>query len=100
MYIQYREVKFEWDENKNRINIKKHGVDFADVVEIFDHPMLTALDERADYGEDRWIGLGAMKAIAVVVVYIEKRENIVRIVSARKATKHEEKKYHQALFGH
>jgi uncharacterized DUF497 family protein len=46
-------MQFEWDEQKNRINIHKHGLDFADAWEIFTMPMLTALDDREDYGEDR-----------------------------------------------
>jgi hypothetical protein len=46
-------MKFEWDERKNRENMKKHGIDFADAIEVFRHPMLTGLDDREDYGEDR-----------------------------------------------
>jgi uncharacterized DUF497 family protein len=47
-------VNFEWDEDKNQENIRKHGFDFADAWEIFEAPMLTALDTREDYGEERW----------------------------------------------
>jgi len=47
---------FEWDEAKNTANIRKHGIDFADAIDIFNHPMLAILDEREDYGEERWIG--------------------------------------------
>lgn len=46
-------MQYEWDEVKNQINIEKHGIDFADAVDIFNHPMLELLDEREDYGEDR-----------------------------------------------
>lgn len=57
-YIQY-DMKFEWDENKRRENIRKHGIDFHDVPMVFDGPMLVRLDTRTDYGEeDRWIGNG------------------------------------------
>ena len=51
-------MRFEWSEPKNEINISKHGIDFADVKDMFNHPMLTMLDDREDYGEDRWIGIG------------------------------------------
>jgi uncharacterized protein len=51
-------VRFEWDEGKNQINIRKHGIDFRDAVDVFDHPVLTAIDQREDYGEDRWIAPG------------------------------------------
>jgi len=46
-------MRFEWDEKKNKANIKKHGLDFADAPEMFDHPMLVSLDTRYDYDEDR-----------------------------------------------
>ncbi len=51
-------MKFDWDENKNQINIKRHGFDFSDAHKVFDHPMLANLDTCEDYGEDRWIGIG------------------------------------------
>jgi uncharacterized DUF497 family protein len=43
---------FEWDEDKNRANIQKHKIDFADIPAIFSGPMVVELDEREDYGED------------------------------------------------
>ena len=46
-------MKFDWDENKRLENIAKHGIDFIDVPEMFDGPMLVNLDTRCDYGEDR-----------------------------------------------
>ena len=46
-------MKFEWDESKNEVNIRKHGIDFMDVKEMFNHPILTFLDDREDYVEDR-----------------------------------------------
>ena len=51
-------MNFEWDEEKNKSNIRRHGFDFADAWEIFEAPMRTALDLREDYGEDRWNGIG------------------------------------------
>jgi len=51
-------MQFEWDEAKNLENIRKHRIDFADVPDMFDGSMLVELDERTDYGEDRWIGIG------------------------------------------
>jgi uncharacterized DUF497 family protein len=50
-------VDFEWDEDKNQENIRKHGFDFGDAWEIFEAPLLTALDTRTHYGEDRWTGI-------------------------------------------
>jgi uncharacterized DUF497 family protein len=89
-------VKFEWDEAKNRENIRKHGLDFADAWEIFDAPVLTNLDAREDYGEDRRVGLGLLKNFIVVVTYTE-REDVIRLISLRKALKHERTGFEEAL---
>lgn len=62
-------VRFEWDESKNVTNIRKHGLDFADAHEVFEAPMLVKLDTREEHREDRWIGLGNLRGIVVVVVY-------------------------------
>jgi uncharacterized DUF497 family protein len=86
-------MKFEWDEEKNRINIVKHGFDFADAWEIFECPMLTAQDYRVDYGEDRWVGIGIFRDRIMVIVFTEPEENTIRVISVRKATKHERKAY-------
>ncbi|MFM0209089.1 BrnT family toxin [Paraburkholderia sediminicola] len=91
-------MRFEWDEVKNQINIRKHGIDFRDAVDVFDHPVLTAIDQREDYGEDRWIALGWMVAIVGVVVYVERSADVIRIISARKATRHEVKRYKDSVW--
>lgn len=90
-------MHFEWDEAKNEINLRKHGIDFADVKDMFDHPMLTVLDDREDYGEERWIGIGWIRAMMGVVVYVEHHEDVIRIISARKAKKHEVRRYEQSI---
>ena len=51
-------MKFTWDEGKNRGNRQKHGVDFADVPTMFDLPMVTFPDQKKEYGEGRWVGIG------------------------------------------
>jgi uncharacterized DUF497 family protein len=88
---------FEWDEDKNSANIQKHKIDFADIPAIFSGPMVVELDEREDYGEERWIGIGFLRDIVVVAVFTERRQDTIRIISARKASKHERKRYEQAL---
>ena len=90
-------MQFEWDEEKNQANIRKHGIDFNDAIDIFNHPMLTALDDREDYEEDRWISIGWLYAIVGVVVYTERRGDVIRIISARKATRQELQRYEQRL---
>ncbi|ATP46255.1 hypothetical protein CR511_20275 [Pseudomonas putida] len=88
---------FEWDEAKNEINIRKHGIDFADVPDMFNHPMLTRRDDDAACSEERWVCLGWLKALIGVVVYTERRGEVIRIISARKATKWEAKHYDQSI---
>ncbi|WGS49726.1 BrnT family toxin [Paraburkholderia sp. D15] len=89
---------FEWDEAKNQINIRKHGIDFADAIDVFNHPVLTALDEREDYGEERWVALGWIEASMGVVVYVERSEDVLRIISARKATRRETRQYKERVW--
>lgn len=90
-------MQFEWDEAKNATNIRKHGIDFNDVTEAFTHPMVILLDDREDYGEARWVGLGMVKMMIAMVVYTERRGDVIRIISARKATKQEAKRYEQSI---
>jgi hypothetical protein len=90
-------VHFEWDEQKNAANIRKHGFDFQDAWEIFESPMLTALDTREDYGEERWIGIGLLREHIVVVVFVERKDNTIRIISLRKALKHERIRFEEAV---
>jgi len=87
---------FEWDEEKNEINISKHGIDFNDAHQIFKYPILARVDDRRDYKETRWIGLGILGSVEVVVVYT-KRGNIIRLISIRKANKQERRVYHERI---
>lgn len=93
-------MEFEWDENKRDSNLKKHGVDFADAVRIFNGLVVEWLDERQDYGECRYIGLGDLDGQVILYVAYAVRGGdaaVIRMISARKATKHESKIYHQAI---
>lgn len=90
-------VTFEWDDNKNRENIRKHGIDFNDAWEIFEGPVLQAIDLRGDYGEDRWIGVGMLGNRVVVVTFTERNAESIRIISLRKALGHERDKFEEAL---
>ena len=91
-------MRFVWDERKNRENIRKHGIDFEDVPDLFTRPMLLWLDTRRDYGEDRWIGLGLLRSIVVAVVFVEREdEETIRSVSARKATRNEAERFYREV---
>ena len=84
-------MDFEWDENKNLYNIEKHGIDFADAALIFDAPILEYEDLRQDYGEQRFICIGMVENIELVVVYAKRKR--IRLISARRASKDERQKY-------
>jgi hypothetical protein len=89
-------MRFEWDEAKNRSNIQKHGIDFNDATDLFKHPLLSLIDSRENYGEERWIGIGLLRHIIAVVVYTE-CDDVIRLISARKATKNEVRLYEQRI---
>lgn len=85
-------MQFEWDENKRLINIRKHGIDFLDVPPIFELDTVTVIDDRFEYGENRYQTLGLLKTRIIMVVHTES-ETVIRIISARKANQYEEKIY-------
>ena len=88
---------YEWDEDKNRANKKKHGIGFEEAKKIFDGPVLTREDDREDYGEERFLSMGMVGSHAVVIVAHTDRAGVTRIISARKATKTEQGMYHEKL---
>jgi len=90
-------MKFEWDEEKNRINISKHGLSFEDAIQIFDGPVVSWRDERRDYGELRKHTLGLFRGTLILAVIHTDRGNKIRIISARRADKDERKMYEAAL---
>jgi uncharacterized DUF497 family protein len=90
-------VDFEWDEHKNSQNIRKHGLDFADAWEIFAGPLFPELDLRSDYGEDRWTIIGLLGDRVVVVTFTFGTNEVIRIISLRKALRHERKKLEEQI---
>jgi uncharacterized DUF497 family protein len=89
-------MKFTWDEKKRQTNIEKHGIDFAEVPPMFDGNVFTIEDLRFDYGETRYITFGLLQYRVIVVAHTEDDE-VIRIISARKATKNEEKRYFEEV---
>ncbi|MCE1114356.1 MULTISPECIES: BrnT family toxin [Pseudomonas] len=90
-------MRFEWDEEKNQLNIRKHGIDFNEVPDMFRHPMLVLKDERFDYEEARWISMGWINACVSVVAYTERQGGVIRVISARRATRREEMRYVETI---
>jgi uncharacterized DUF497 family protein len=88
-------VKFIWDENKNHINLKKHGIDFNDAVRAwYDPDRLDFFDAEHSSDEIRWIFLGAVAGVVLFVIETEPDKETVRIISARRALKHEQEVYY------
>jgi uncharacterized DUF497 family protein len=87
---------FEWYERKRSMNLRKHGLDFADCAQVFAKRIVTDVDGGCDYGETRYRTLGLLDGRVVNVVHTESDE-FVRLISMRKATKREQAYYFQAI---
>lgn len=88
---------FEWDEDKERLNIQKHGLSFTEILPIFDDPMFAEkIDlEHSTLKETRYIGIGKINGIVVIVSCYTQRAKRIRIINARISTKREEKLYEE-----
>ena len=86
--------RFEWDNHKAVANWQKHGITFRQATKVFDDPIaLEKIDEREDYGEERINLIGMHDGIILHITYTERGERI-RLISARKAKKHERNYYY------
>lgn len=90
---------FEWDQNKSKLNFRKHKISFETATEVFLDPLaISIFDSNHSQKEDRWITIGKrINNQVIVVIHTFERENsdqnLIRIISARKATKKETKQY-------
>lgn len=92
------EIVFEWDDNKNEINKKKHNISFEEAQTVFyDEDALLIDDPDHSQEEDRFIIMGLSRRANLLVVChcYRASETVIRIISARKATKWEAKQYQQ-----
>jgi uncharacterized protein len=86
-------VDFEWDPLKAASNLAKHGVDFDTAAAVFDDPdRLVIIDDRRPYGEQRYQSIGLVAGVVLFVAYAIRGEKC-RIISARKANRHEREAY-------
>ena len=90
-------MEFEWDEDKNRSNIAKHGIGFARAARVFDGLTIDWADEGADHGEQRTISLGMIEAVLILVVVHTDRDGVTRIISARPARRAERRSYDEEI---
>lgn len=85
-------MRFEWDEAKRRSNLRDHGIDFTVVEKILAGTTISFVDDRFDYGEMRLQTFGLLNDKVVAITHTE-TDDVMRVISIRKATKHEEKTY-------
>jgi len=89
-------VRYEWDDAKRRFNIQRHGIDLVGIETVFAGKTVTMLDDKFDYGESRFVTLGLLSGRVVVIAHTETDE-VIRIISVRKATKNEEIGYFKEI---
>jgi uncharacterized DUF497 family protein len=88
-------LRFEWDPRKNRGNRRKHGISFEEATRLFTSGVdyLEIFDEAHSGREDRFIAVGLIRRGTIVVVYSVSEDDVVRIVSARMATRGEARRF-------
>jgi uncharacterized DUF497 family protein len=90
-------MTFEWDESKNRANVRKHGFDFVDAEEMFRGLLVIRPDTDEDYDEERWLGIGMIRGRVAFVAFVERPPHTIRIISLRKADHEEREQYEKAI---
>ena len=87
---------FEWDENKSNANLVKHGIDFEDVTEVFYGPVIIRGSNRNN--KERWVAIGKSQDRILSVIFT-RRNDLIRIISARHPRPNEERAYRNASMG-
>jgi uncharacterized protein len=90
-------MPYEWDADKNKLNIQKHHLSFEEAINIFNFPLATGIDKRKDYSETRYISVGTLGENAIILVVYTKRKTNIRIISARIANKKERRLYYEYI---
>jgi uncharacterized protein len=92
-------MRFTWNEQKNRTNREKHGISFNTAVQVFLDPLHISRQDRVVDGEERWQTIGMVNGFLLILVaytVIDEEEELIRIISARKATRQERIEYEEA----
>jgi hypothetical protein len=98
LYVQFDgeiNMIYEWDEDKRAANRSRHGIDFTTAEDFVWDTALETIDDRFDYGEERWLAIGLIQERLHVLVYT-RRKTAIRIISLRKANLRE-RKYYESL---
>jgi uncharacterized DUF497 family protein len=92
----YGDLLFIWDDNKNKINLERHGISFETAILVFKDPNLVKMFDREHSDvEDRWNIIGIVENVVLFVVETEITDNLIRIISARKANTQEKEIYNE-----
>ena len=87
-------LEFEWNENKRINNIKKHHIDFAEAILVFDgRPVFSYPSDKGE--EKRWVTISIVNQIEIATIWTYRDQNLIRIISMRRARDEEKRKYHQ-----
>ncbi|HEY2104486.1 MAG TPA: BrnT family toxin [Candidatus Binataceae bacterium] len=86
-------TRFTWDTEKNRINVRRHGIAFQDAARIFDGPTVERIDDRFEYGELRIYAIGLVNGMEITVVYTDRENEERHLISAWRSEPHERRYY-------
>ncbi len=87
-------MDFSWDDRKAASNLRKHGVSFGEAATVFADPLALAIDDALDPGRTLLLGMSNRHRL-LLVVHAELDESTIRIISARRATAHERRRYEE-----
>ena len=91
-------MRYTWDEEKSRRNVRLHGIAFEDAIRIFDGPTVERVDDRFDYGEKRVYAVG-VNGLEITLIYADVEDDERRIISAWRSEPHERRYYWQNIEG-
>jgi len=92
-------MRYTWNKEKYRQNLRRHGIAFEDAQRIFEGPTVEQVDDRFDYGEVRVYAIGLVNGLEVTVIYTDRGDDERRIISAWKAEPHERSYYWKKIEG-
>lgn len=92
-------MRYTWDDEKNRSNIKRRKIAFKDASRIFEGPTVERIDDRFDYGEIRVYAIGLVNGLEITVIYTDRDNDQRHIISAWRAEPHERRYYWQNIEG-
>jgi len=90
-------MRFTWRPEKNRSNVRRHGIAFQDAIRIFEGPTVERVDDRFDYGETRIYAIGVVNGLEITVIYTDRENEGRHLISAWRSEPHERRYYWQNL---